>query len=297
YTDDGFIEGDDVEHDEPILNVNGLDESNIEDGKITFTVDATDDYGRNVPAEVIHNGEVVEGSNGSYTVDLTEGDNDFEISMTDSFGNTITEDYHIVYDKEMEEKDPKVNPEISINGIDSDYVSVSDKNFVFTATAIDGNGDEVPVEVFLNSSELVEGNNNEFSFELEEGDNNVSVVATDDYGNTEEKEYIIHYSVDEDENVEDDEDDETNVEDDETDSDEESTEDAEQDEENNVDEEESTEDEVNDESEEGNEEENTVDENDQIQEEVYEEVLVSGEIGNSNKEFNSLEEAKAWAEQ
>src|SRR5699024_2037545 len=197
YTDEGVIIGDDVEADEPFLDVIGLDEDSIEDRKLTFTVNGYDGYGRDVSATVKHNGEEIEGVDGVYTVDLIEGDNEFEIEMTDEVtGTTITENQTVVYEVDADEdfENPKVAPELVIDGLDADYITVEDEEYTFEAIAIDGNNNLATVEVFLNSFQSIKDNDGEFTLNLQKGENNVYITATDEFGNNVGKEFTINYS-------------------------------------------------------------------------------------------------------
>src|SRR5699024_1632703 len=87
------------------------------------------------------------------------------------------------------------------------------------------------VEVFLNSFQSIKDNDGEFTLNLQKGENNVYITATDEFGNNVGKEFTINYSGEWDDEYD-----------------------------------------------------------------GYEEKLVSGEIANTGKEFNSIRQAEDWAE-
>ncbi|SFK17965.1 S-layer homology domain-containing protein [Halobacillus dabanensis] len=84
----------------PELTVEGLeDESTVQESTVTFTVEATDNEDEEVtPVVTLGEEEVEANEDGSYTVELEEGENTVTVTAVDEAGNEATEEYTVTYD-------------------------------------------------------------------------------------------------------------------------------------------------------------------------------------------------------
>lgn len=99
----------------PVITVDGIDDGDIVmESKVSFAVEAIDDVDGEVPATVEVNGELVESENGTYVVDLEEGENIFVIKAQDEAGNETIEKLTVIYQPETEQKETKYDIEESI---------------------------------------------------------------------------------------------------------------------------------------------------------------------------------------
>src|SRR5699024_1096498 len=91
---------------EPVIEigVSGLDESNIVDGSLSFTVHISSNQEGETPTPTVtNNGKEVTGDGENFTLNLDEGSNVIEVSVEDETGNITTQSYTIEYTLEDED--------------------------------------------------------------------------------------------------------------------------------------------------------------------------------------------------
>src|SRR5699024_1291242 len=146
---------------EPVIEigVSGLDESNIVDGSLSFTVHISSNQEGETPTPTVtNNGKEVTGDGENFTLNLDEGSNVIEVSVEDETGNITTQSYTIEYT--LEDEDNEDEKDESEENETEDDSNEDNEN----------NSDEENDEETEDESDKEESDNEEESTEEQEDD-------------------------------------------------------------------------------------------------------------------------------
>lgn len=193
YDPSGNEDGEVVEKTNPVIDVSGLTNKNIEeDGTLTFSVEATDNDGEDIKPTITLNGKDVKfDSADEITVKLKEGENTIVIEAVDEDGRKTTRSHTVTYvvddgGEEIEVEPPYLDAsEIVTNKVDGNTLK-------FTIESYDVDGDELKPTIIHNGKEVKYTYPN-VTIELVEGDNDINVYVEDKYGGKVTKSYYIDH--------------------------------------------------------------------------------------------------------
>lgn len=119
---DRFVEGKSRLYDmtdvfeKPTIEVEGLiDGKVLREAELKFTVSAKDSLNQNIIPVVRHNGEIITGTDGSYKIILSVGENTISIEATDIAGNRKDITYELTYTPTEEVEIPEgIDPVVEI---------------------------------------------------------------------------------------------------------------------------------------------------------------------------------------
>jgi hypothetical protein len=185
----------------PGITVTGLeDNATVHREELTFVVTVSDNKDSEVKPVVKLDGIDMEPKDGSYKVNLTEGENTITIDAEDTSGNKAeTQTYKITYIKELV-NGPEA-PKITVDGIENNYIVFENQKLKFTAAAVDEKDGALTPVVKLNGKEVAPLETGKYELTLKlEGDirkttkNTVAIEAVDNDGNKGCLEYIVYYT-------------------------------------------------------------------------------------------------------
>src|SRR5699024_1874943 len=293
----------------PELKVEGLFNGDSDDKDISFTAHAEDDEGNEIKPEVTHNNNKVKADDDRYSLELKEGENIIIVKAINEEGVISQKKYTITYNEP--EEDEEENDDNNDSDDNDSEENEEDNNTEGGDSEDDSNKEEE--NQYNKESEDKELQENEEDNNSEGGDSEDDSNKEEENGNdnAEENESSDEGSDDEKEEVEEDTENETevavttkaNVEQPEQEVQEKETEEPEEEQPVQEVKEEETEEvekqESQQEEQEGLEQEVDEETKQEVEEEVeeVETEVISGQIANSNMEFDSESKAEIWAEQ
>lgn len=189
---------------EPVIKVENLPtEKLVRDPKHTITINAKSYFGTNIKPVVTLNGEKVKAQSNSfnkqesnddlyvYGMEFQEGKNKLEIEAIDSGERKTIETYEYIFereDKELEKSDPHLN----IEGL-KDKSTVHTPLVRFTVFAEDYLYNPLKPRIELNGKQVEYEKNGQYEVELDEGENNLVVTATDNDDRVTKQSYTLIY--------------------------------------------------------------------------------------------------------
>src|SRR5690625_3650596 len=182
------VDGASILVDEEVYQIDGEEILTDEDGKANIVFDEPGTY--HLSANRVNETDERNIIRTYATVEVTGEVKEDE----DTEGN---ENEDIDEDEKEEEVEPDTTPPtLTVEGItDGDVVTESDISF--TANAVDDVDGEITPTVEVNE-EKIEGNDNQYEAELDEGTNNIKVSAVDGAGNKASESYEITYELEND---------------------------------------------------------------------------------------------------
>lgn len=138
----------------PVIATDLVDKS-VNASIFMFTASANDALEGPVVPVVKLSDNAVEGTNGTYKVNLSEGSNTITVSASDSLGNKSEKSFTVTYTAKTQEIPAGDKPKVEIPSDNNDYrvpITTGDSNKEFTIEIPENNAAKVLVELPLNSS-------------------------------------------------------------------------------------------------------------------------------------------------
>jgi len=195
-----------INYQKPQLDIEtSLKDQTVDEAAFTFSAKAFDDNQR-IGLAIEHNNKIIkENDEGKYTVTLSEGKNKFELTAAKS-GVSHNETYEVIYNpkanggEEEEDEDNKYAPTIEVPDLE-DGQTLRSSSYTFHVHSNTYKGDPVTavngtVSAQNNGRPIkvnwVDGAQISFTMDVESGDNNIVIEATDNEGNNAIKELTVH---------------------------------------------------------------------------------------------------------
>ncbi len=177
----------------PVIATNASGKT-IAETEYTFKASAEDGMGKPVGLTVKVNGKETYNQLSAtvYSVKLLPGNNTLELFAQDDRGHRALKTYTIRYLQGPDTTPPAINTSVTAGR------TVSSRQYVFTATALDDRDGTVPVQVRFNGQTVSSGSGGNYTVALTKGSSDtITISAVDAAGNHVEQSYAVTYTPEE----------------------------------------------------------------------------------------------------
>ncbi|MCR4437227.1 MAG: S-layer homology domain-containing protein [Eubacteriales bacterium] len=161
----------------------------VTSGFYSFTAFAVDNVDGYVAVSVAVYGGEASFDSGVYKINLIPGENTIIIKAADNAGNDSEKTYTVKYVLQQDTNPPVITTS-------AEDKTVSQRDYTFTASAIDDVDGPLPVTVKFNG-EIISATDGTYTVSLQDGDNTVEIIARDSSGNEISQVYTIIYQTQE----------------------------------------------------------------------------------------------------